>query len=110
MQYIITFLLLLSVSFQAVAIDTKASEAIVLDYNTQEVIFEKDADKLTLPASLTKIMTVYIVFDRIRNTNLSINDKCTVSAKAYRMKGSKTFLEINEKVSISDLLILCIYH
>jgi len=104
MQYIITFLLLVSVSFQAVAIDTKASEAIVLDYNTQEVIFEKDADKLTLPASLTKIMTVYIVFDRIRNTNLSINDKCTVSAKAYRMKGSKTFLEINEKVSISDLL------
>ena len=51
MQYIITFLLLLSVSFQAVAIDTKASEAIVLDYNTQEVIFEKG--QLSLNAMLS---------------------------------------------------------
>ena len=104
MQFIITLLSLILISFQVIAIDTKAPEAIVYDYNTQEIIFEKEADKLNSPASMTKIMTVYAVFDRIKNTSLSISDKCTVSPKAYKMGGSKMFLEINDKVTISDLL------
>ena len=53
---------------------------------------------------MTKIMTVYAVFDRLKNTDLSINNECTVSAKAYKMGGSRTFLEIDDKVSIDDLL------
>jgi len=104
MKFFITFLLLIFTNLPVIAIDTKASEAIVYDYNTQEVIFEKEADKLTYPASMTKIMTAYVVFDRINNTSLSIDDRCTVSPKAYRMGGSRSFLEINDKVSISDLL------
>ena len=100
MQFILTLLLLIFTNYPLLAIDSKASEAIVYDYNTQEVLFEKNADKITFPASMTKIMTIYVVFDRIKNTNLSIDDKCTVSAKAYRMGGSRTFLEINDKVSI----------
>ena len=104
MKFFITFLLLIFTNLPVIAIDTKASEAIVYDYNTQEVIFEKEADKLIYPASMTKIMTAYVVFDRIKNTSLSIDDRCTVSPKAYRMGGSRSFLEINDKVSISDLL------
>ena len=104
MKFFITFLLLIFTNLPVIAIDTKASEAIVYDYNTQEVIFEKEADKLIYPASMTKIMTAYVVFDRINNTSLSIDDRCTVSPKAYRMGGSRSFLEINDKVSISDLL------
>ena len=53
---------------------------------------------------MTKIKTVYAAFDRINNTNLTIEDTCTVSAKAYRSGGSRTFLEIDEQVSINTLL------
>ena len=53
---------------------------------------------------MTKIMTVYAAFDRIRNTNLSITNKCRISPRAYKMRGSRTFLEIDDSVSIDDLL------
>lgn len=86
------------------AIDTKADQAIVIDFDTNEVLYEKNADKKMPPASMTKIMTVYAAFDRIVNTDLSINHECIISAKAYKMGGSRSFLEIDDKVSIDDLL------
>ena len=86
------------------AIDSKAEQAIVMDFDTNEILFEKNSNSKTPPASMTKIMTVYAAFDRLKNTELSINDECTVSAKAYKMGGSRTFLEIDDKVSIDDLL------
>ena len=96
------FILKFSIVF---AIDTKAEHAIVFDWNTNEVLFEKNADQIIAPASMTKIMTVYAVFDRIKNTSLSVDDECTVSAQAYRMGGSRMFIEIDDKVSIKDLLL-----
>jgi len=86
------------------AIDTKADQAIVIDFNTNEILFEKNSNLKTPPASMTKIMTVYAAFDRLKNTDLSINNECVVSAKAYKMGGSRTFLEIDDKVSIDELL------
>ena len=59
---------------------------------------------------MTKIMTSYAVFDRIKSTDLTIEDKCLVSAKAYKMRGSRMFLEIDKKVSINDLLRGVIIH
>ena len=53
---------------------------------------------------MTKIMTVYAAFDRLKNTDLSIENECVVSAKAYKMGGSRTFLEIDDRVSIDELL------
>jgi D-alanyl-D-alanine carboxypeptidase (penicillin-binding protein 5/6) len=99
--YIIIFTFINQYSF---AVDTKADQAIVIDFNTNEVLFEKNADKRMPPASMTKIMTVYAAFDRIKNTNLSIKDKCIISPKAYKMGGSRTFLEIDDEVTIDDLL------
>ena len=86
------------------AIDTKAEQAIVMDFDTNEILFEKNSNIKTPPASMTKIMTVYAAFDRLKNTDLSIENECIVSAKAYKMGGSRTFLEINDKVSIDELL------
>ena len=86
------------------AIDTKAEQAIVMDFDTNEVLFEKNSNSKTPPASMTKIMTVYAAFDRIKNSDLSISNECSVSPKAYKMGGSRTFLEIDDKVSIDDLL------
>ena len=101
----ITFILLIFLITKHVfAIDTKAEQAIVMDFDTNEILFEKNSNSKTPPASMTKIMTVYAAFDRLKNTDLSINNECTVSAKAYKMGGSRTFLEIDDKVSIDDLL------
>lgn len=86
------------------AIDTKAEEAIVYDFDTKEILFQKNANTKTIPASMTKIMTIYIAFDRIKNTNLSISKECRVSPRAYKMGGSRTFLEIDDTVTIDSLL------
>ena len=75
-----------------------------MDFDTNEILFEKNSNIKTPPASMTKIMTVYAAFDRIQNSDLSIENECLVSAKAYKMGGSRTFLEIDDKVSIDDLL------
>ena len=91
-------------SLKLYAIDTKAEQAIVMDFDTNEILFEKNSNINTPPASMTKIMTVYAAFDRLKNTDLSIENECIVSAKAYKMGGSRTFLEIDDKVSIDELL------
>jgi len=100
-SYILLFFLISTKSF---SIDTKAEQAVVVDFDTNEILFEKNSHLKTPPASMTKIMTVYAAFDRLKNTDLSIHNECTVSAKAYKMGGSRTFLEIDDKVSIDDLL------
>ena len=104
-KYFLYILLLTFISYEhSFAIDSKAEQAIVMDFDTNEILFEKNSNLKTPPASMTKIMTVYAAFDRINNTDLSINNECIVSAKAYKMGGSRTFLEIDDKVSIDDLL------
>ena len=104
MRLISLFLLTIFFSQSLNAIDTKSEQAIVIDFDTNETLFEKNADQITPPASMTKIMTVYAVFDRLQKTDLTIDDVCIVSAKAYKMGGSRTFLEIDDAVSIDDLL------
>lgn len=98
------YLFFLLFSSNSIAIDTKAEQAIVIDYDTNEILFEKNSNLKTPPASMTKIMTVYVAFDRLKNSDLSINNKCIVSPKAYNKGGSRTFLEIDDNVTIDDLL------
>jgi len=103
-KFIPYILIIILTSTQLFAIDTKAEQAVVVDFDTNEILFEKNSNLKTPPASMTKIMTVYAAFDRLKNTDLSINNECIVSAKAYKMGGSRTFLEIDDKVSIDELL------
>ncbi len=104
MSKIILFLIIFLINFKLHAIDTKAEQAIVIDFDTNEVLFEKNSNMRIIPASMTKIMTVYVAFDRIKNTNFSITNECRVSPKAYNMGGSRTFLEIDDNVTVDDLL------
>ena len=102
--FVTTLISFILFSSKLYAIDTKAEQAIVMDFDTNEILFEKNSNIKTPPASMTKIMTVYAAFDRLKNTDLSIENECIVSAKAYKMGGSRTFLEIDDKVSIDELL------
>ena len=101
---IFIFLLVIFSSSRVFCLDTKAEQAIVINFNTNEILFEKNANVKVPPASMTKIMTIYVAFDRISNSDFSINNQCKVSAKAYKMGGSRTFLEIDDYVTIDTLL------
>ena len=104
MYKIIFPIIFIFISFKAQSIDTKAEQAVVMDFDTNEVLFDKNYKDKVIPASMTKIMTVYVAFDRIKNSDFSINNKCRISAKAYKMGGSRTFLEIDDQVTVDDLL------
>jgi D-alanyl-D-alanine carboxypeptidase (penicillin-binding protein 5/6) len=88
----------------AQAIDTVAREAYLVDYDTGAVLLNKNGDDLAEPASLTKMMTIYMLFDRIKNGSLTLKDTFHVSEDAWKKGGSKMFVEVNSDVSIYDLI------
>ena len=81
-----------------------ASSFILIDFNSGKVLAEKNADKRLAPASLTKIMTVYVIFRELSNGHLTLDEKVTISKKAWQTGGSRMFVEVNKQVSIEDLL------
>jgi D-alanyl-D-alanine carboxypeptidase (penicillin-binding protein 5/6) len=83
---------------------TSAKHAYITDFESGKVLFSKDAEVHMKPASMAKIMTVFIVFQRLAEGSLQINDTFLVSEKAWRKGGSRSFLESGSKVSVSDLL------
>ncbi|MEM7197519.1 MAG: serine hydrolase, partial [Pseudomonadota bacterium] len=85
-------------------LETKAQQALVLDFHTGHVLLEKNADARVFPASMTKLMTVYVAFKRLQSGSLRMDDMLNVSTKAWRKGGSRMFLEPNTEVSIEDLL------
>ncbi len=81
-----------------------ATSYILEDFDSHEVIVEKNADKKLSPASLTKIMTAYVVFKEIKNGKLNLEDKVTVTENAWRMPGSRMFIEVGTQVTVENLL------
>ena len=86
------------------AIETEARNVILIDDVTGTVLFEKDADAAVPPSSMSKIMTVYMVFQRLAEGTLKLDDSFVVSEKAWRKGGSKMFVNIDDRVSVEDLL------
>jgi len=86
------------------AIDTKADSAIILDVNSNTILFEKNADLKQGPASMSKLMLTYIVFERLQNRTLKIDQEFLVSKKAWKFGGSKMFVNIGEMVTVENLL------
>jgi len=86
-------------------IDVAAEEAIVVDFDTGAVLFEKNADRLVHPASMSKLMTLYMLFDKLKKGELSLDDTFPVSETAWAMnEGSTMFVDIGERLSIEDLI------
>lgn len=77
---------------------------ILLEPNTGTVIAEFNSENPIEPASMTKIMTSYVVADQISNGLISLEDDVLISEKAWKMEGSKTFIEAGKRVKVSDLL------
>src|SRR6202522_1198037 len=78
---------------------------IVVDYRTDKILAAKDATARMEPASLTKLMTAYIVFQELAAGKLKLDEQVMVSEHAWRSEGSRTFIEIGKPVSIQDLIL-----
>ena len=88
----------------ASALDTNARAALVIDHNTGTVLLEKNAETPLPPASMSKLMTLNMVFEALKDGRLSLDDTFRVSVKAWQMGGSKMFLREGEEVRIEDLI------
>ena len=82
-----------------------AKSYLVIDATTGEDLAGLDPDKRLPPASLTKIMTAYIVFGALKTGQIRLDDEVTVSEKAWRMEGSRMFIEVGKKVPVETLLL-----
>jgi D-alanyl-D-alanine carboxypeptidase (penicillin-binding protein 5/6) len=81
-----------------------AQSFILIDFNSGKLLAEKNADQKLAPASLTKVMTVYVIFRELKNGHLTLDEKVTISKKAWQTGGSRMFVEVNKQVSVEDLL------
>ena len=98
---VIYILIISSFSF---ALETSAKQAILIDINTNSVLFSKNADQAMTPSSMSKIMTIYQLFERLKDGGLSLTDTFRVSEKAWRKRGSKMFVGLKSRVKIEDLI------
>ena len=93
----------------AAAIETQARNAILMDYDTGQYLYVNDHEKMVPPASMSKLMTVNMIFEKLKDGSLSLDDTFTVSERAWKLGGaasggSTMFLKIGEKVRVEDIL------
>ena len=95
------------VNFAIANFEIKARTAILQDFLSEEILYEKEPDRSIYPASMTKIMTAIIAFDLIKSGDLSLDDKFLISEKAWRLSTagySSMFIMVGDNVSVEDLL------
>lgn len=100
---------LLIIAFPATAQETPgftttAEFAVLLDVESDAYLYEKGADERMTPSSMTKLMTTYILFERLKSGSVKMTDTFNVSEKAWKMGGSKMFVSVNAQVAVEDLL------
>ena len=88
----------------AQAFETTAAAAIVIDNRTGAVLFEKNPDQRLRPASMSKLMTAYMIFDRLKGGRLKLDDQILVSERAWKMGGSQMFVKVGDRVKVEDLI------
>lgn len=86
------------------ALETVAKQAFIVDYETGQVLFAKNADEKMPTSSMSKTMTIYLVDEAIKNGKLSLDQELPVSEKAWSMQGSKMFVALNSMVKVEDLI------
>ena len=95
---------LLSAAPAAFAFDTEAQHLYIMDYDTHAVLVDKNGEERIPTASMSKMMTAYVVFDQLRQGKFQLDQELPVSEKAWRTQGSKMFVPINGHVKIEDLI------
>ncbi len=86
------------------AMDTSAEHALLMDANTGQVLWEKDGLTAMPPASMSKLMTLEVLFQRLKDGRVKLTDTFPVSERAWRTQGSKMFVELGSRISVEDLI------
>lgn len=101
---LIFLIVLLCGAAPAAAFETSAKQVVIVDFTTGGELFAVNPDTPMHPASMTKLMTVYLLFERLKNGSISLTDTLPVSKKAWRKQGSKMFVEVGKRVKVEDLI------
>ena len=103
--------LLLAAAFAAAAlpasaqtIETQARQAYIVDMKTGTVLFEKNADEVMPPSSMSKMMTVHMLFEKLQKGDVKLTDEFAVSERAWRIQGSKMVVPLGSRVKVEDLI------
>ncbi len=108
--FMVILLVTLLCAVRAESFESSAKSALVIDNLTGNILLEKNSGERIPPASMSKLMTLYMVFDALRHERLLLTDMIKVSAKASRKGGSKMFLNEGQMVSIEDIIRGIIIH
>ena len=106
-KFITIFLILISFSNTWANPKVEVPTAIIMDYNSGKILFEREPDQQIYPASMTKIMTSIVAFDLLKSDKIKLSDEVIVSENAWRMSKSgysSMFIMLNDKVSVEDIL------
>ncbi|MFC7539012.1 D-alanyl-D-alanine carboxypeptidase family protein [Siccirubricoccus deserti] len=85
-------------------LDTQARQALIIDFDTDAVLLDKNADERMPPSSMSKLMTMYMVFDMLKQGRLKLDQELPVSERAWRMGGSKMFVQVGTTVPVAALM------
>lgn len=110
MRRFVLISVLLCLSKVAFAFETEARHAILMDYDTKTILFEKEAYAKMPPASMSKMMTAYIAFEYLKSGQVKLDDTFISSEKSWKMGGTRTFIPLGTRVSFEDLLKGLIIH
>ena len=102
--FLLRLLAIFCLAAPAQAFETTATSAWVYDVNTSTVLMSKNADVPIPPASMSKLMTLYMVFEALQNGRLKLDDTLPVSTKAWQMGGSKMFVEPRDTPTVEQLI------
>jgi D-alanyl-D-alanine carboxypeptidase (penicillin-binding protein 5/6) len=85
-------------------LDVQARQALIVDFATGATLLEKNADERMPPSSMSKLMTMYVVFEQLKSGRMQLDQTLPVSERAWRMGGSKMFVELGSQISVEDLI------
>jgi len=98
------FLVLAGAAPALAAIDTSAEHGLIMDASTGQVLWEKDGMVPMPPASMSKLMTLELLFQRLKDGRMKLSDTLPVSERAWRTQGSKMFVELGSRIAVEDLI------
>ncbi|MDE0174790.1 MAG: D-alanyl-D-alanine carboxypeptidase [Defluviicoccus sp.] len=101
---VLSFAVLCPVATASPGVETVAKQAYIVDLETGAVLLDKESGIPSPPASLSKLMTIYLVFEKLKRGELALDDMFVVSRKAWKTGGSRMFVEIGKRVRVEDLL------
>lgn len=102
--FVLTTCVFISSAALALPFETRAKQAMLIDTSTNTILLEKNADEIMPTSSMSKVMTLYVVFDALKQGYIKLNDRFHVSEKAWKMKGSRMFLEVGSKATVDQLI------